>query len=444
MNHILTNAIIVTMNEQSEIIQNGYVIINDGIIRELGPMIDLKNNVEGTRYNCQGKIITPGMINTHTHLGLIPLRSMADDLPDRLRQFLFPMEMKYMNAKLVQAATAFGAMESLKSGVTTVADMYYFTDEVMTALDQIGIRGLCGQTIIKENACDRLSEDEALQVVETLIQKWQGHPRLQVMVAPHGTTTVSTKAMIQAAQIARKHHIKMMVHTSEMTYEMEHFKKHNNQTPIEYLNDIGVLGPHFIAVHCIFAQHHDFKILAQSNSSVAHCLIANMKSGKGVMDLKSLLEAGVNVSLGTDGPISGNTLDLWSQMRFVPLVHKTINHDRAYLPSDQVVQLATNNGSKTLGLADKVGSLEVGKAADLITIDPQMANVYPVHDIYATLVYAVQTQNVCDVMVDGQWVVKDHRLLTMDEANIKSQLEAAMAEINRDYHQGKQSKNTCI
>ncbi len=428
----LINATVISMEADQPIFELGYVSFLADEIVAVGPMSAYQPTVDTKEIDCSGKIIMPGLINTHTHLGLIPLRSLADDMPDRLRKFLFPMEMKYFNAELVSASALFAGVESLKAGVTTVADMYYFTDSYAEALSELKIRAFLGQTIIKDHAADRFSETDALKEVARLAEKWANHPLIKIMVAPHGSTTVSLETLKQASALAKKYQLKMMIHISEMDYEMAYFRDKYNQTPIEYFAQAGLLGPEVIAVHSIYAQNQDFELLAKSQTNVAHCLTANLKAAKGIMDLKAMQAAGVNVSLGTDGPISGNTLDLWTQIRFVPMVHKTINHDRSYLPSYEILKLATINGAKTLGMADKIGSLKSGKQADLIIIDPNKFNSFPVHDVFATLVYSVTSQNVESVLVAGKWVIYQQELQTMDEKQIFAKLKQAMEVLPQD------------
>lgn len=429
---VFINTQVVTMEESAPLIKEGFLAFSKGVIAALGPLSDYQPASHDEVIDLKGKIIMPGLINTHTHLGLVPLRSMADDMPDRLRKFLFPMEMRYLTADLTAKSSLFAAAESLKSGVTTVADMYYFTDEVATSLSQIGIRAFCGQTIIAENGADRLSEKAALAKTRALAEKWHGHPKIKIMVAPHGTTTVSEATLIEADQIAQDYQIKLMIHVSEMDYEMEHFATLHQMTPIEYLNQIGILSDRLISVHSIFAQKQDFKLLADHKVNVVHCLSANLKSAKGFMDLKAMLDHGVNVSIGTDGPISGNTLDLWTQIRFLPLVHKTINQDRSYLPSYEILKLATINGAKTLGIEHEVGSLEVGKKADLVIIDPFKLHSFPVHDVFASLVYSVNASNVEAVLIDGQWIVEDYQLVKMAESEIFTNLKNALPNFEID------------
>jgi len=219
-----------------------------------------------------------------------------------------------------------------------------------------------------------------------------------------------------------------------MDYEVQHFQNKYNCTPIAYLDKIGALNEYLISVHSIFAQGEDFELLARKKVTVAHCLLANMKSGKGIMDLKSMQQAQVVVGLGTDGPVSGNTLDLFSLMKFLPMAHKTNQQDRAYLTAQEVFELATIGGAKVLGIDNQVGSLEIGKRADLVVLNPNTFNMSPVYDVYAAIVYGAQPHNVQDVMIDGTWVLKNQQCLTVDEQTIFQDLLTALHPI-RDHFQ---------
>ena len=430
----IINTQVVTMDQQRQIYQEGYIRIAQGEIVGVGPMTEYVPKQGFEVEDGTGRIVIPGMINTHTHLGLSALRSLGEDIPDRLRDFLFPAEMAFMTPELTVKASLFSAVESLKAGVTTVADMYYFTDEVAKALDNVKIRAFCGQTIMEENACDRLSEEQAIQESVSLIEKWHDHPLISIMLAPHSTITVTEESLKKVSDIAKQKQVKWMMHISEMDYEVQHFQNKYNCTPIAYLDKIGALNEYLISVHSIFAQGEDFELLARKKVTVAHCLLANMKSGKGIMDLKSMQQAQVVVGLGTDGPVSGNTLDLFSLMKFLPMAHKTNQQDRAYLTAQEVFELATIGGAKVLGIDNQVGSLEIGKRADLVVLNPNTFNMSPVYDVYAAIVYGAQPHNVQDVMIDGTWVLKNQQCLTVDEQTIFQDLLTALHPI-RDHFQ---------
>ncbi|AMC93484.1 hypothetical protein AOC36_05665 [Erysipelothrix larvae] len=420
------NTTIVTLDRFDTIIKHGYIRINSDQIIEMGPMDQWVPIVDETVHDMNNTIVMPGLINAHTHLGLIPLRSLKDDMPDRLRLFLFPMEQKYMSEQTVRDASLYGALESLLNGTTTLCDMYYYSNSVCEVLDEVGVRAFVGQTIVKDSQIDYQTQEAALNQTKALIRKWRQHPLITPMIAPHGTTTLSEEILIKIHDLSKQTDTKVMMHVSEMDYEMRAFLP---MSPIEYLNSINMLDDNFIAVHVIHTNNKDIKLLAQTNTSVVSCPAANMKAGKGIVDVKSMIEHGICVGLGTDGPISGNTLDLMSTMRLTGYAQKTNNHDRALLSSKELLKMATINSAQLLGIDHLVGSLEINKKADLLFVDTTQSNMFPIHDVEATLVYQFQPQNVHTVIVNGVIQVSNHKLVNYDLNAIKKRIMPVLEQI---------------
>ena len=382
-------------------------------------------------------ILMPGMINTHTHLSMIPFRSLQDDLPDRLRRFLFPLEKQAMTQSLAVSAAKIGVAESLLSGVTTLMDMYYYSDALASTYDSMGIRALVAQTIVNQNMCDAEDEREGFNIAKTFYEKWVNHSRIIPAFGPHGTTTLTKKTLIDIQSYAQKHNALVCMHVAEMDDEMAHFRELNT-TPIEFLNSIHLLDSNFISVHTIHPTESDIKLLSQHNVGIAHCIGANIKAAKGIAPLKSFIDHNIRVGLGTDGPSSGNTLDLFVQMNLVAKCHKVYHHDRKLFPAKEIVQLATLGGASVLHLDHLIGSLEVGKKADLVLIETDSINMYPNHDPYSLLVYSANASNVHSVWVDGIQKVNNKKLVDYDlkqlkdECDIESQLfNQKLDEINQ-------------
>ena len=429
-----TNLKIVTVDQAFTIYESGYVVIDNETIHSLGDMASFNPQNYVTIHDYHGFIVAPGFINAHTHLGLIPLRSLADDMPDRLRNYLFPMEQKFMNKDNVVSASAYAALESLLNGTTTVADMYYYSDAVAHILDTLGVRALVGQTIIEDSQIDFMTEAHALLETEKFIQKWSKHDRIQPMIAPHGTTTVSESALKAIGVLSKKTDTKVMMHVAEMDYEMTHFAP---STPIAYLATLGLLDQNFLAVHSIHTTPDDLITLAKHNVSVVHCPGANMKAGKGIADVKGMHAHGICVALGTDGPVSGNTLDMMGVMRLSAIAQKTRYRERDLNPSSLTLKMATIDAAKALGIDHLVGSIEVGKKADLVFIETQSANMYPLYDLDAVLVYQTQSQNIHSVMVNGVFKVINHHLVGHDLNTYRTQLEPMIYAINQNNHNSK-------
>lgn len=443
---VIVNATIVTMNQKGDIYNPGFVMFEDDVITMTGEMKDLKETdalADATRLDARNAIVMPGMINLHTHMGMIPFRGLGDDCKDRLRVFLIPMEQKSMDEELVYLSTRYAAAEMLLSGVTTVMDMYYYEEEAAKAMDEMGLRAIAGQTVMDEGACDFHDPGEAIAYGENLIKKYKNHPRITACIAPHGTTTCSPDILKEAYRIDSFHEVPFTLHTAEMDYEMEYFEKEKNMTPVSFLNSIGVLGKETLAAHCIHMTEEDLDLLKEKHASVAHCIGSNTKAAKGVAPVSGMNQRGIAVGLGTDGPASGNTLDILTQMKLCADFHKNETKDRSAFPAKDIVEMATIKGAKALGLDHITGSLEPGKQADLVMIETESANMFPVYDPYSALVYSANPSNVDSVYVAGQCLVEGKRLKKSSMEEIRKCLLNKMKqtdfrkymELNRDLDQ---------
>lgn len=371
-------------------------------------------------------ILMPGMVNVHSHIPMIPFRSMGDDCPDRLRRFLFPLELEAMTPELVYAASRYAAAELLLGGVTSVLDMYYFEDQVARACDEMGIRAWVGETVIDMPTCDSKEPGGGLKLCRRLLEEWSGHDRIHPLVAPHATNTNPPEMLKAAYELSREYDTFFTLHVSEMDYEMTHFRETYGKTPVRFLYDLGVLGPKTIAAHCIHAKDDDIPLLAETGTKIAHCITANTKSGKGICPVRDLLAGGVTVGLGTDGPSSGNTLELFTQLRMAACLQKTKYHDRSLLPAKEAVELATMGGAAVLGAEREIGSIEPGKRADLVLLETESANMFPVYNPYSAIVYSAAASNVDSVWVNGRRLVSEKKLAEQDLSSLRADLEREM------------------
>lgn len=433
MNTLIEHVTVLTMDEEKHVFENGYVLVSGDRIAALGAG-ECPENVRARideaagdeRIDGKGGILMPGMINTHSHIPMIPFRSMGDDCPDRLRRFLFPLELEAMTPELVYAASRYAICELLLSGVTSVLDMYYFENEVARACDEMGIRAWVGETVINMETCDGKEPYSGLALCEELLKKWQGHDRIHPMVAPHATNTNSPEMLKKAYELAQKYDAFYTLHVSEMDYEMELFRETYQQTPIEFLYSLGVLGEKTIAAHCIHATGHDISLFAETGTKVAHCVGANTKGGKGVCPVYDMRNAGVTVGVGTDGPSSGNTLDLFTQFKMIASAQKTRYHSRGIMKADEIVEMGTMGGARVFGEEKRLGSIETGKQADLVLVETQSVNMFPVYNPYSAIVYSANASNVDSVWVAGRKLVEGHRLLHADLTKEREKLEAEM------------------
>ncbi|WP_059172096.1 amidohydrolase [Bacillus sp. FJAT-27445] len=427
MRTLIKNAWILTINEKMEQFQNGYLLVDGEKIAEVGEMNSLpKETTYGKCIDANGAILLPGMVNTHTHIGMIPFRSLGDDYPDRLHRFLFPLENECMNEQLAYTSGRYAIAEMQLAGVTTFFDMYYFEEQLAIAAEEMHTRAILAETVLDSITVDVPEPMGGLQYAERFMPKWQGNPRIQASVAPHAPYTNTIEVLQQADSLSRKYDVPWMMHVSEMVFEMNKYREERNQTPIEFLEEIGVLSPRLVAAHCIHLSDHDIELLKKYDVKVAHCIGANTKSAKGVARVRDLLSAGIAVGLGTDGPSSGNTLDLFSQMRLFANFHKTYLQDRSAFPAEKIVQLATMGGAQVLGLEEQIGSIEVGKQADFILVETDSVNMFPIFDPYSALVYSANASNVRDVFIGGKQVVAEKKLVGFNLAELRSELSGAM------------------
>ena len=421
------NAWILTMDNRMTEYSNGYLVFESDIIQEIGSMKNYIPDKADKWIDAEGGILLPGFINAHTHCGMIPFRSLGDDCPDRLRRFLFPLEKEVVDETLIKLSTAYAIAEMQLAGITTMCDMYYFENVVADVAKNMNMRAFVGETIINQPTPDSTNTKESMAYTVDLIDKWQHDKLIHPIIAPHAPNTNTEQCLRNILELSKLYQVPITLHVSEMSYEMEYFREKYNQTPIEFLESIGFFEVPVVLAHCIMLTKNDIKILEKyPNVSVVHCIGANTKSAKGVAPIRSLLEHGVTVALGTDGPSSGNTLDIFTQMRMMANFQKTYLKDRAAFPAKEIVRLATFGGARALGLEHEIGSLKVGKKADLILVETQSVNMFPIYDAYAALVYSANATNVRDVWVDGVSVVKDKKLTKFSVEKLQSELKKYM------------------
>ncbi|MEG7530908.1 MAG: amidohydrolase [Hungatella sp.] len=412
------------MNEAMQLIPDSYVLVEDQEIKCLGTGICPEEY--DTYLDGEHGILMPGMVNTHAHVSMIPFRSMGDDCPDRLRRFLFPLELEAMTPELVYAAARYGICEMLLAGITTFADMYYFEDQVAKACEELGMRGYLGETVIQMATCDSPDPYGGLIYGEKFLQEWKDHPLIMPMIAPHATNTNSPEALQKAQQLAQKYEVPWMLHVSEMDYELDYFRETYDQTPTEFLSAHGLLDDRMIAVHCIHMTEHDLELMAEAGVKVSHCIGSNTKAGKGVAPVKAMQNHRIPVGLGTDGPSSGNTLDLFTQFRLFASFQKTYYHDRSLFPAQEIVRLGTMGGAAVLGAESRIGSIEPGKKADLVLVETQSVMMFPSYNPYSLLVYSANASLVDTVMINGRLLVRHKKLLFTDLSAEREALQRQM------------------
>lgn len=424
----IENVTIVTMDAAFNLYENGNVTIEgDKIIAINDCSAKVDKVIDG-----KSGILMPGMVNTHAHMGMVPFRGLGDDCADRLRRFLFPLEAAAMTEKLVSLSSEYAAAEMMLGGITQVFDMYFYEDAVAQAMVKMNLRATLAETILDFAHCNSDKAYGGLDYSEWFISKWKNaHPLITPAIAPHATNTNSPEALKKAFEIAEKHDVMLTTHVSEMDYEMDYFRKEYDMTPVEFLDSIGLLNERLLAVHCIHATESDVKLFRERGVKVSHCVGSNTKAGKGVMPLKAMMAEGITVGLGTDGASSGNTLDLITQLGMITRAHKTANHDRSAFTAKEIVYLATMGGAKALGTDDITGSIEIGKKADMVLIETQSVNMFPIYEAYSAIVYSANPSNVDSVWVNGVMTVENKKLVHHNLAEIRQKLEKEMVEFRR-------------
>ncbi|MBS6643024.1 MAG: amidohydrolase [Clostridiaceae bacterium] len=429
MRTLIENTTVLTMDSAYSVLEQGYVLINDTVIEKTGIgtcELPYDRKVDGT-----GKILMPGMINCHSHISMIPFRSMGDDCPDRLRRFLFPLELEAMTPELVYLSAKYAVCEMLLAGVTTVVDMYYFENEVAKACEELGIRGYLGETVINMETCDSKTPYGGLPYGISFLKRWNGHELITPLIAPHAANTNSPEQLKKAWQLSREYETFYTLHVSEMDYEIKYFREHYGKTPTQFLYDLGVLGEKTIAAHCIHMTGRDLELLSQTGTKVAHCIGSNTKAGKGTAPVRDMRAAGIQVGLGTDGPSSGNTLDLFTQFRLFASFQKTRYGDRSLFPAKEIISLGTIDGARVLGADSLIGSIEMGKKADLVMVETSSVNMFPIYNPYSALVYSANASNVDTVFVNGELLVCNKKMVNVNLNDIRADLSRAMAPFQK-------------
>jgi len=419
---IVSGGIVVTMDGGRAIYQDGSVAVRGDSIVAVGPRGEVEARYHGTQViDARGMLVLPGFINGHTHVPMTLFRGIHDDvtLNDWLYKYIFPAEAKNVNEEFVRWGTRLAAAEQIRAGVTTFADMYYFEDAVAEETKAAGMRGVLGETFIDFPAPDNKSEAEMLAYTEKFLKRWQGDALIHAAPAPHSIYTCSKKTLQDAAALARKYHAPILIHVAEMKKEWDDSLKNNGMSPVQYLEKIGVLGPDVVAAHCIFVDEADRKVLASRQVGCVHNPSSNMMIASGVSPVPEMRAAGVAVGLGTDGPAgSNNDLDLMEEIDLAAKLAKISKMDPLALNAKAVVEMATIEGARALHMEKEIGSLEAGKKADLVLISLQEPNAVPMYDVYAQIAYSLKGSDVETVMIGGRVVMRDRKLLTIDEPKV--------------------------
>lgn len=421
---LLTNAIVLTMDENLSQFEPGAVAVRGDSILGVGAETDIRQQFSAAEIvDCGGKVLLPGLINAHTHVPMTLLRGLADDLrlDVWLMGYMLPVEREFVSPDFVRLGTQLACAELIRSGVTCFADMYYFEEDIARATAEAGLRAVCSQTVMKFPAPDASAFEDSLALAREFIQRWKGHALIVPSVAPHAPYTCTPEILRSTAALAAEFDVPLHTHIAETALEQENARNEFGMPVVPYIKKQNLFDAKVLAAHCVHVDDGEIKTLLHHGAGVAHNPSSNLKLASGFAPVKKMLDAGLNVGIGTDGPASNNDLNMFEEIRLAAFAAKAVSNDPTALPAPQALLMATRLGARALHIGEITGSLEPGKRADLILVDIALLHNAPRFrrdrdGVYAQLVYAANSGDVSDVMVNGRWVMRSHQLATLDEA----------------------------
>ena len=418
---VITNGIVVTMDPQGRVIQNGAVAVEGTDIAGVGTTADIAARFRGREtMDVAGQVVLPGLVNTHTHAPMVLYRGLADDLAlaEWLEQYIFPAEANTVSPEFVRAGTRLAALEMIQSGTTTFADMYYFEEEIAKEIKAAGLRGVLGQTVIQFPVADAKTPADALTRAEAFIRAFRGDALITPAVAPHAVYTLDAATLRAARELSRRYDVPTLIHVAETEEEVKNAETQLKLSPVRYLDSLGFLGPGVLAAHGVWVTEPEIAILQTRGVGVSHNPESNMKLASGMAPVPAYLRAGVALGLGTDGAASNNDLDMFEAMRTASLLQKLQTRDPRALNAKTALEMATIRGARALGMESRLGSLEPGKRADLVVVGMSSARQTPMYDPISHLVYVARGEDVRTTIVNGRELMRDRRVLALNEANV--------------------------
>jgi 5-methylthioadenosine/S-adenosylhomocysteine deaminase len=428
---LLINALVLTMDEEFHLYNPGAVAVSGNSIQAVGPEEVIKRDYSAREVtDCSGKVLMPGLINAHTHVPMTLLRGLADDLrlDVWLLGYMMPVEREFVSPDFVQLGTKIGCLELIRSGVTCFVDMYYFEEHVARAAAEIGMRAVCSQTVLKYPAPDAQFFEESLASAREFIQRWKNHPLIVPSVAPHAPYTCTEEILRATTALAIEFDVPLHTHIAETSQEVENSRTEHGMRVVPYVKDQGLFDAKVLAAHCVHIDESEMHILLNNAVGVAHNPSSNLKLASGFAPVNKMLSAGLNVGIGTDGAASNNDLDMFEEIRLAAFLAKSVSNDPTALPARIALTMGTRLGARAIHMSDLIGSIEPGKRADLILVDTSSLHNSPSfhrdpNSVYAQLVYAAKSTDVKDVMVNGQWLMRESQVCKFDEKELLLQAE---------------------
>lgn len=435
---LIVHGTLVTMDDERHVIRDGGMAIHAGKIVALGESAAIKKRFTSDLHiDAQGKFVLPGLINTHAHGADALFRGLVEDLAleDWLQQ-LQAIEKVFVNAESVYWGALLAYIEMLRGGITTTNDMFWHPESMIKAAHALGIRLITGPTFFDPGPNEKKIVDQQLVQAQKFLEVFRDDPLVVPCLQPHGVYTVSPDFLSRIGNIAKKNNCFLTIHASETATEVKNCVDSYGFTPIQHLDKLGLLSEKTILAHCIHLDDEDLKILSSRGAIVSHCPLSNLKMASGIADVIKMTQAGIKVTLGTDGPVSGNDLTPWFTMRLAAILQKTLHQDPRVLPAEQVLGLMTRSAAESLGFGQHIGSLEAGKDADVLLIDCDRPHTVPSYDPYSTLIYSVGREDVDTVIVKGRVLMQGRKLLDIDEQEVIMKVKRLSSEIMnfRDDH----------
>ncbi len=416
---ILRGGTILTLDQEMRVLEDHAIAIDQGRILDIFAPHETK--YQARQYlETSDCIIMPGLINAHTHLPMTYFRGLADDLPLQtwLQDFIWPLEAKMLDREFLSQAALHGAAEMIKNGITQIHDMYFNMPAIAEACSQAGLRAIIGEAVIdRPGNFDPLHATLGAKVLE-LRERFASDPLLDFNLAPHSIYTCSEATLRKCAQVAEKHGILLHMHLSETRQEVDDCLKEHGLKPVFYLQKLGILAQPAVYAHAIWTDSDEIELMAANPASVAICSDSNLKLASGILPLAAYLRQGVNLCFATDGVASNNNLDLLAELVLTAKLHKAVNNGPAFLPAAQALQMATLGAAQALGVADRRGSLEIGKDADICVLGLDALECQPFYNPYSHVIYTLGARHVRDVIIAGELVLEDGKLTKVDESEL--------------------------
>jgi len=430
---IILGDTIVTMDAMGAILENSAIAVDDGVILAVGPAAQITAEYSAMEtLDGENRIVMPGLINGHSHAAMTLFRGIADDLTlmDWLNNYIFPSEVQFVDSELVRIGTELACWEMIRGGTTTFVDMYYYPETVAEVVDSCGMRALVSATVIDQRSPDAESAADSIQKGIEFIGRWKNkNSRITPIFGPHSNYTLNAEQLQAVRAAATEYGVGISIHMSESPFELQYSKDTFGKTSVEFYESIGFLDGPTIAAHMIWPTAVEIPILVERKIGVIHNPTSNMKIASGISPIVEMLQAGVHIGLGTDGAASNNDLDMWEEMRLAALLQKVDRMNPTVMPASTVLGMATSGGAIAIGLGDAVGSIEVGKRADIIQVAFDDVHHVPTYDVISHLVYVTDEQDVASVVVDGKVLMRNGEILTIDTERVTAEAKALALKI---------------